>query len=110
MSTLPTCSDCNFRVDVVGIVEWPVVDDFGVVALVNPLVAVHVELNFREVHADGIVVPFVVANLGKNVELVQQQETKIFSLSNNSQKEWQKKNVYLDLFDVQISEVEIFCR
>ena len=61
--TLPASSDGDLGGDVRGRMQRPVVDDLRVVALLDPLVPVHDQLHLREVDADGVVMPLVVANL-----------------------------------------------
>ena len=61
--TLPASSDGDLGGDVRGRMQRPVVDDLRVVALLDPLVTVHDQLDLREVDADGVVMPLVVANL-----------------------------------------------
>lgn len=60
---LPARADDEGRVDALGRVQRPVVDDFGILLVGSPLLAVDVEAHVREVNLESVVMPFVVAYL-----------------------------------------------
>jgi hypothetical protein len=65
-SSLPTSSDGKGRVESLGRVEWPVVNNFRVALVALPGNAINPQLNVGEDHGNCVVMPFIVANLKNN--------------------------------------------
>ena len=64
---MPTCTDADLGGDVSSRMKWPIVNDFRIVTLLDPLVAVDHQLHLGEVDVDGVVMPLVVADLEINL-------------------------------------------
>lgn len=63
MRTLPTGPNGHCGVESVTIVQRPVVDDLGIILSGHLGASVDVQLDVRELHGDGVVMPLAIADL-----------------------------------------------